>query len=863
MRILSYLLAFGLLLKPVFSEAQNPDIRNYTTQRIIGEVPKIDGKLTDLCWKQGEWTTNFIQWTPNEGASPTMPTEAKILYNDKSIFVAIRAIDYEPGKIKFKSTRYDQLAGDMAGVAFDSYHDHRTGFEFDVTAAGQKADMLLTNPINNDINWNAIWTCKTGSEDSAWVAEFEIPFSQLRYGKDKNQTWGLHIWRWIDRVGEESDWEKQTSTGPGIVYLFGHLDGLNDIPQSRRIELMPYISGDVQSFKADKQNPFTNTGNSNNFNIGLDAKIGLSSNFTADLTINPDFGQVEADPSEINLTAFETFFQEKRPFFLEGKNIFNFSFGNSNLFYSRRIGHKPTYTIKSNEADYADLPGNTSIISAAKISGKTSNGLSVGLLQSVTNKAVADVSLNNEMGRITVEPLTSYSVGRIQKDYNNGATCLGGIFTAVNRITNEKHFDYLPENSFTAGIDLLHLWKDKEYFVTAKLIGSSVSGSEKAIRILQRSPARYLHRPDATPGLYNESLSSLSGHGGEISIGKGSKGLWKYSAGTSWRSEGLELNDLGFMNKADLFESEGKVSYGIVKPTGRFRTYSIDIRFADSRDFRMNYLNNEIAIDSRFEFLNKMRISPFFHYITEGFDNRLLRGGTTIRVPGQWVAGSSFNTNNSKKLSLQLNGSYNKWDGIVSKTSYINPQITYQPVSTVRIVLGSFYNKGCNDMQFIPVKENLNPPVYLLARLNQETVGATIRFEYFVNPMMSVQYYGSPYFSVGNFEKYKIVVEPNAGTYSNRFIEVSPIPFQDEYKVDIGNNSIQFANPGFGFTQFRSNLVYRWEYAKGSQIYFIWSGESSLSVSGNENTLQSTFGNFTKSTFNSTFLIKWSYWLSI
>ena len=721
----------------------------------------------------------------------------------------------------------------------------------------------MTNPVVCDFNWNAVWTCKTGIEDSAWVAEFEIPFSQLRYGKEKNQTWGLHIWRWIARLGEESDWEKQTSTGPGIVYLFGHLKGLDDIPRNRRIELMPYVSGDMQTFRTQQQNPFTKNGYATNYNIGLDAKIGLSSNFTADITVNPDFGQVEADPSEINLTAFETFFQEKRPFFLEGKNIFNFSFRNVNLFYSRRIGHKPTYTPNSSEADYADIPGNTSIISAAKVSGKTTKGLSVGFLQSITNKAVADVSLNDITGTMTVEPLTSYSVGRVQKDYNDGATSIGGIVTAVNRITNENHFDYLPDNSFAAGVDLFHHWKDKKYFVSAKVIGSSVNGSEKAIRLLQRSPARYLHRPDASSGLYDESRTELTGHGGEIKIGKSSKGLWRYSACTGWRSEGLELNDMGFMNKADLIESEGNVSYGVVKPVGIFRSYGVDVRVADNRDFRMNYLNNEIALDTRFEFLNRMRITPFFHYITKGWDNRLLRGGHAIRMPGQWVAGSGFNTDNSKKLSFNLHSSYNKWDGICSRAFYVSPQITYQPVSSVRMIFGSFYNNDCNDMQFVPVKENLNTPVYLLSRLNRETVGATIRLEYFVNPMMSVQYYGSPYFSVGNYEKYKVVVDPDAEKYSNRFSSLNPEPFEGDYVADIGDGSIRFANPAFGFSQFRSNLVYRWEYAKGSHLYFIWAGEATHFNAGDGNSLKSTINTLSASTFNSTFLIKWSYWFSI
>lgn len=307
--------------------------RVYTTMRLTTAKPVIDGKLDDPCWKTGVWAGNFTQFTPREGARPSEPTEVKILYDDKNIYVAIRAFDSLPGKIQRIAGPRDDMVGDEVGVNFDSYHDHRTGFEFDMTAYGQKIDLVLTNPMNWDVNWNPVWYGKVGYEDSAWVAEMEIPLSQLRFSHARVQDWGLHVWRWINRLQEESDWEVQTSTGPGVLYCFGDLKGIEGLKKSPRIELMPYTLGVLNTFPGNPVNPFASTGRSWNGKLGLNAQVGLSSNFTLNMTVNPDFGQVESDPSVMNLTAFETFYEEKRPFFVEGENIFNYAFDDLNLLF--------------------------------------------------------------------------------------------------------------------------------------------------------------------------------------------------------------------------------------------------------------------------------------------------------------------------------------------------------------------------------------------------------------------------------------------------------------------------------------------------------------------------------------------------
>ncbi len=481
------------------AKTSSPKQPVYTASRLVTSKPVIDGKLNDECWKKGTWAGNFHQWIPKEGAKPTYPTELNIQYDDKNLYVAIRAYDGEPDKIKRLAGARDELVGDMAGVNFDSYRDYRTGFEFTVTAWGQKVDLVLFNPANWDFNWNPVWKVKTGLEDSAWVAEYEIPLSQLRYSRKDEQVWGLHVWRWISRLQEESDWEIQSKTGPGMLYNFGELRGINGLKKSRRLEISPYTLGELKTMQEVPGNPFTDKGRTWGGNAGLDAKIGISSNFTVDLTVNPDFGQVESDPSVMNLTAFETFYDEKRPFFLEGLTIFDYKFNNNILFYSRRIGHAPSLTVTPNDNLFVDSPDKTSIISAVKLSGTTSKGLSVGLIQSVTANEFARLSdKEGNRSSLMVEPLTSYTVARVQKGYNAGNTVIGGMLTSTNRDIKSTDLNFLSNNAYTGGLDLLTHWKDKEYYIEARLIGSFINGSQQSITALQESSARYYQRPGAT-----------------------------------------------------------------------------------------------------------------------------------------------------------------------------------------------------------------------------------------------------------------------------------------------------------------------------------------------------------------------------
>ena len=840
----------------------------YTTSRLVSSKPVIDGKLDDECWKSGKWTGDYTQFIPKEGAKPTYPTELNIQYDDKNLYIAFRAFDGEPDKILRLAGVRDEIVGDMMGITFDSYRDYRTGFEFTMTAWGQKVDLVLFNPMNWDFNWNAVWKGKVGTEDSAWVAELEVPLSQLRYSSEDEQVWGMHTWRWISRLQEESNWEKQSKTGPGMIYNFGELRGIKGLKKSRRLEIMPFALGDLRTMKKEPGNPFTDKGRAWGGNIGLDAKIGISSNFTVDLTVNPDFGQVESDPSVMNLSAFETFYEEKRPFFLEGLTIFDYKFDNQNLFYSRRIGHSPSLTVNPNDNLFVNSPDKTTILSAIKFSGTTSKGLSVGLIQSVTANQYARLSdpVGNRSSR-KVEPLTNYMVARIQKGYNAGTTVVGGILTSANRFIKDKNLEFLSSDAYTGGLDILHHWKDKEFFIDARLIGSYVNGSKEAITELQQSSARYYQRPGTDYLGFDTTSTGLSGFGGKFRIGKGSKGFWRYSTGGTWLSPGLELNDMGYMNTADEINQENEISYFVNQPVSIFRTYNISLEQFNTWNFSGAYLGSGGHLSFTSEFKNQWSFSTNLIYHSKARDTKILRGGYDMIMPYNILSFGSLRTDQSKKITAGIEYSYEYTGNNSAKSFQIEPGITIRPLSTLKIGLSANYADNQDRLQYVTTKYFISGNRYILGKINQKTLGLTFRVDLNLTPEFSVQYYGSPFVSRGSYSEFKHVTNPEAKVYEDRFALYNNVILSDgKYLLDENYDfapDYSIGNPDFNFHEFRSNFVAKWEYRLGSFIYLVWSsertgrtGSSGASIGDSYKQLRSVFP-------NNIFLIKLNYWFSL
>ena len=628
--------------------------RIYETVRLKGPPPKIDGRLNDAAWKDGVWSGDYRQQNPVEGAPPSHPTELKILYDDRNIYVAIRAYD-DPALIHRYPGRRDDYVGDIVGVAFDSYDDKRWAFEFDLTAGGSKIDLTLGNgEYEWDTSWDAVWDGKVAFDSTGWTAEFRVPLSQLRYGPQKEQVWGLHSWRWIDRNQEEDQWQLIPRQNTGRLYQLGELRGLRDLPHPLRLELLPHVVGHANS------GPLVANGPDAAGSAGLDAKLGLSSNFTLDATVNPDFGQVEADPSVINLTAYETFYQEKRPFFLEGRNILSFvADSQDQLFYSRRIGHAPSLDLAAEGIVPLSAPQATTILSALKVTGKTRDGLAVGLLQSVTQRETAQIAGLPGAGAraVAVEPFGSYTVGSARKDWNSGNTSLNGMVTSTHRWISDSARDFLPAHASTGGLDFARYFGNRAWMLEASGFFSYLSGDRQAIQALQTNAVHYYQRPDASYLGVDSSATSLFGYGGSIRFGSSDQGRLRFNDHVLWYSPGLDFNDVGYLRQADDISIQVQLGWQEAVPHRPFRTYSAQLSRQDHWDFGGVHTRGITSVQGTGLFTNKWQATLELDYENR-VDTRMLRGGPALRWHDLYTASASLATDPSRRLNATIQGVY-------------------------------------------------------------------------------------------------------------------------------------------------------------------------------------------------------------
>ncbi|MEM9886827.1 MAG: DUF5916 domain-containing protein, partial [Bacteroidota bacterium] len=555
----------------------------YTTKKT--DLPlQLDGKLEDEAWNAVEWTGDYKQLQPDDSAPPSFQTAFKVLYDDNYLYFGFRCFDEEPEKIVKRMSRRDGFDGDWIEVNIDSYFDKRSAFSFTVSASGVRGDEFVSNDGNNwDANWNPIWMAKTNIDELGWTAEMRIPLSQIRYSGKEDQVWGLQSTRRFFRNEERSTWQPMKQNAGAWVSLFGELHGLKGLKPQKQIEIQPYVVAQTESFEKIEGNPFAD-GSDRGVTAGVDGKIGITSDFVLDFTINPDFGQVEADPSVVVLDGYQVFFSERRPFFIENRNIFDYSitsadaggsFNSDILFYSRRIGGSPHGYPDLNNREYADVPQNTSILGAAKFSGKTSKGFSLGVLESVTAREFATIDFEGERREEIVEPLTNYFVARAQQDFREGNTYIGGILTAVNRDLKDTPLDWLHESAYSGGLDFRHRWGEKQWNISGRALFSNVNGTTAAITRTQRSFEHNFQRPDAENLEVDSTLTSLTGNAGNLSVAKYG-GNWRFQTGVTWRSPDFEINDIGFLRSANEVNYYLWTGYNINQPFSIFRRYRVN-----------------------------------------------------------------------------------------------------------------------------------------------------------------------------------------------------------------------------------------------------------------------------------------------
>jgi hypothetical protein len=830
--------------------------RVYYAER-IEEAPKIDGRITEACWQTGDWSGGFRQQQPLQAHAPSQETEIKILYDDQHLYIGIKCYDTEPEKIRpILGRRDDFTSGDIAGIALDTYHDKRTAFEFNVSAAGQKIDLMHLGAYQWDTNWDAVWDGKSYVGDSLWSVEIRIPFSQLRFAKKDEQVWGMHIWRWIDRLDEEDQWKLIPIDAPAMVYIFGELRGIKGIQTKKNFEILPYA----------KAKYVTDAHKNSILGFGLDGKIGVTSDFTLDYTFFPDFGQVEADPSELNLTSYEVFYDEKRPFFLEGNSILEYDIGSDLLFYSRRIGHAPSYIPDPLRNQEVSVPDNTSILSALKLTGKNKNGFSIGVINSMTSREFAVIKEESQENKIAAEPFTNYFISRVKKDFNEGKTVLGGMLTSTIRSIKERHLDFLPEMATVGGINFQHNWLNRKYFVDLKTFYSQISGSETAIGYLQSSSRHLFQREDAPHLNYDPGKTNLAGWGGQLSGGKRS-GQLRITGLLDWRSPGVDMNDLGYLRQADYIRTSASVLYQVNQPKGIVRNYQITSAYIHDWSFGWENIYSKWDNHGFVKFNNLWSIHLDLDRYWGELDTRQLRGGPALRISDMTSFEYFVQTNSTKDLFLGAGSNYDWYDNDLSKSIHHTFFASVQIGNNFTITSNTEYLITINNNQYITQKLLNDKQRYIVGKIDRKTLFTTLRMEYFITPELSLQYYGSPYASTGKYLDYKEVDQAHAKNVDERYriLDHSITP-DGKIQLQPKNESyppFSISNPDFNFQEFRSNFVARWEFLPGSTMYLVWTHERTRS----ENRVNPSVTNSFKEIFTvkpqNAFMLKISYWFSL
>lgn len=863
-----------MFLIPIISLAQDStntvSKRTYVTQLISeGQAITVDGNLDDEAYNSVPWSGNFIEWVPDENTEPEQQTQYKITYDQKFLYVAYQCFDSSPNEIEKRLSRRDSFSGDRITIIIDSYHDKRTAFAFTITAAGVKGDEFVSENGNNwDESWNPIWYAAAQIDEKGWTAEAKIPFSQLKFGQAKEQVWGLQISRMNFREDERSVWQRIPQDAPGVISEFGELHGLIDIQPQKQLEIQPFMVNQFDSYPKEGNNPFRD-GSDYIFNGGLNAKIGITNDLTLDLTVNPDFGQVEADPGAIALDGFQIFFQEQRPFFVENKNIFDYEFAdrNDNVFYSRRIGRSPQGSVSNDNVAFSDNPVNSTILGAAKFSGKTKNGWSLGLLESITGKMFAEIEApDGSRRKELVEPLTNYLVGRVQKDFNQRNTFLGGIFTATNRNLPDN-MQFLRKAAYSGGLDFKHNWKDRNYYIEGNMVTSHVEGSAEAITATQQSITHLFQRVDAGHVDVDQTRTSLTGTGGKIEIGKAGGGNWRYNGGMIWRSPELELNDVGFLRQADEIKQYAEVERLFLKPTNLYRRAQIGFEQTSTYDFDGNYNRIQYQIGGFINYKNNWFTDIGAAHKPRIYSNTVLRGGPRWRWSDENFYFVFAGSDRRKKFNAVLGyvNSQAAQDNF-SLERYVL-RLRYQPFDAFSLSAEIEYEENPNKTQYVNELNYNGTPRYITASIDQRTFSTSFRFNYSINPNLSIQFYGQPFIAKGTYTDFNFVNDPIAKNITDRVSlynsnQISRINNVGSYLIDENVDGItdyEISDPDFAFVQFRSNLVARWEYIPGSEIFLVWS----QGVNGFGDPLDSLGrnldGQILNQKLNNTFLIKATY----
>ena len=867
-----------------------------------GEI-RIDGRVDEPAWQQARPAMLQVQGRPVEGAPAEYPTEVRVLFDEGALYIAAVMYDPQPDGIARQLVRRDDNGQyDYFELSLDPNNDRRTGYRFRVSAAGVQRDVYLFDDVREDDNWDAVWQSAVHRDSTGWSVELRIPLSQIRYdASDDIQTWGVNFSRRRLRSNEITYLALESRLRHGKVSAFGSLRGLRFPQGARRIELRPYVLSSAETAPADSDDPFFD-GSATDARGGLDLRYGLGAAFTLDLTLNPDFGQVEVDPAVINLTAFETFFPEKRPFFVEDAQVFDFTLsGRTNrLFYSRRIGREPHGSAPFG-ADFAKVPTQTTILGAAKTTGRTASGLSVGVLAALTAHETGRAydSGPAEFQTFTVEPMSRYGAVRLQQDVRGGASQIGAIVTAMHRdLPADGSFDHLTSNAYSIGVDFEHNWggpRSRNWALWGYWAGSLIRGSNTAMIRVQRASNHYFQRPDATRFSLDSNTTSLSGMDWRLQFDRRSARHWTGSVWIAEVTPGFEINDLGFTNSGERLDGGARLSYQEITPGRVFRSY----RFTawTFHNFRHEALDDVASWNSwarahkrgafflnvNVQFLNYWGLNFDTFYSPQSMDDVATRGGPLIVDPQSTSFTLRANTDRRRAIVMRPSVNYvNRFEaGYQWRVGF---PVSARPAPSIELELQPNFMAELDPAQYVATTSDVGygPTFgrrYIFADLERRTVSMETRLNLTFSPKLTFQLFAQPLLSSGDYLTYKQLevaetfdfdaFEEGTATVTGTVVSctdgrtcVSDSRRYVDFDGD-GATDFSFSDRDFNIRSLRMNAVLRWEYRPGSTLFLVWQQSRSDYERTGSFELARDFGALWDVEPENMFIVKLNYWLGL
>lgn len=851
----------------------------------VREAVTTDGNLSEQVW-QRPGLTMFTQKLPNEAAAPSQRTEVWLAYDDAALYVAARMYDSAPDSIiQILGRRDADVTADWFTFDIDPYHDRRSGFFFALSAAGTLRDGTLYNDDWSDNSWDGVWEGRTRIDSKGWTAEMRIPFSQLRFHHADKYVWAVNFSRFVGRANESDFIVYTPQKGSGFVSRFIDVDGIENIEPPRDLEILPYVTSRAEFSQHASGDPFNN-GSKYSPGIGADVKVALGTDLMLNGTINPDFGQVEVDPAVVNLSDVETFYNEKRPFFVEGANVFQFgqggsnnfwgfNWGDPNFFYSRRIGRAPQGSLPS--YDYVSMPLGTHILGAGKLTGKVGGDWNVGMIQAVTSRENAEIQADGARRSVEIEPLTYYGVGRIQKDFNDGKQGIGLITTYTNRFfSDDRLMGDINSNALAMGVDgWQFLDSDKTYVVTGWGAFSDIHGTQSRITALQRGSRHYFQRPGLSGFNLDTAATSLSGYAGRIALNK-QKGDWQLNAAYGLISPGFDLDDLGFIWRTDITNYHLTVGYKWTDRTEFYNNLRLNVAAFGSTDFSGNKVWQGYFGMLNLELPNFYQIGFNYAYNPHSIDTRSTRGGPAMLNPLGWELDFNFSSDSRKAIVVSAFGV--SYIGGGGKQFQTEVDLEYKPAPNIDLTIGPSFNRNITQAQWVgsyvdPTAIATYGSRYMFAEMDQKTISANIRLNWTFSPELSLQVFAQPLISSGSYRNMKQFSQPRTFNFGYFGRDGSTIKSQTDasgavsgFEVDADgagpSQPYSFSNPDFNYKSLRGNAVLRWEYRPGSALYLVWTQSRSDNENFGDFQFNHSISRLWSARPDNIFMIKFTYWWS-